>query len=130
VSSAGGGPPLLRIRVEVAALADDPIVKKLGLVDQLGLQLGESSRQIHARVTERQDVDLTGDDVTYQYVLSHGIEAQAEGIVRALLKQRREFGKAPEGAVEVVEVPLRDVPSPTLDRVGGDPVDVEDGAPG
>ena len=49
--SAGGGPPLLRIRVEVAALADDPIVRKLGLVDQLGLQLGESSRQIHARVT-------------------------------------------------------------------------------
>jgi len=121
---------LLRIRVEVPAVVDDPIVKKLGLVDQLGLQLGESSRQIHAHMTERQDVDLPGDDVTYQYVLSHGIEAQPEGIVRALLEQRRELGKAPEGAVEVVEVSLRDVPSPTLDRVGVDLVDVEDGALG
>ncbi len=41
-------------------------------------------------------------------MLSHGVEAQAVGLGGALLEQRRELRKASKGAVEVVEVSLRD----------------------
>lgn len=77
--------------VQILSVPGDPITQQLRLVDQLRLQLNQSSRQIHARVTRRQDVDLPADDVTDQHVMSDRIEAQTKRVVRALLEQRWEL---------------------------------------
>jgi hypothetical protein len=71
----------------------------LGRVAPLGLQLRESPRQLQARMSQRQDVNLAGNGVADQYLLPNRMDAQAESIVRAFLEQRRELGNAPKGAV-------------------------------
>ena len=94
--------------------ADDAVVEKLGFVDELWLEFGESAGKVHLPVIRGQNVDSIGDHVTHEYMLAHAVEAQAQRMFRALPEECGAFLEPSKSLVQVVDVLSRDVFSPVL----------------